>query len=379
MSDLSLYIHIPFCVRKCRYCDFLSAPENTGERARYIEALGREMKCRSEDLKKARVKTIFWGGGTPSLLSPAEFREIAKGLKTCTGEWAGDAEWTIEANPGTLDAEKAGEWRRAGVNRVSLGVQAAQDRLLERIGRRIHTFRQAKESVGILREAGFSNINLDLMMGLPGQDLNDWKETLEEALNLAPEHLSCYSLILEEGTPLLRAVREGREILPEEEEERAMYEYTLRRLEKAGYRQYEISNFAKPRYACRHNLVYWELGEYQGLGLGAASYREGRRLKNTTDLAAYIRAEDPTKLDTVEEESSLKDQMEEWMFLGMRKTEGVDLTEFRRRFGRDGEEVYGAVIGKLEREGLILRERNQIRLSRRGLDLANQVFAAFLL
>ncbi len=378
MSDLSLYIHIPFCVRKCRYCDFLSAPENTGERARYIEALGREMKCRSEDLKKARVKTIFWGGGTPSLLSPAEFREIAKGLKTCTGEWDEDAEWTIEANPGTLDAEKAGEWRRAGVNRVSLGVQAAQDRLLERIGR-IHTFRQAKESVGILREAGFSNINLDLMMGLPGQDLNDWKETLEEALSLAPEHLSCYSLILEEGTPLLRAVREGREILPEEEEERAMYEYTLRRLEKAGYRQYEISNFAKPRYACRHNLVYWELGEYQGLGLGAASYREGRRLKNTTDLAAYIRAEDPTKLDTVEEESSLKDQMEEWMFLGMRKTEGVDLTEFRRRFGRDGEEVYGAVIGKLEREGLILRERNQIRLSRRGLDLANQVFAAFLL
>ncbi len=378
MSDLSLYIHIPFCVRKCRYCDFLSAPENTGERARYIEALGREMKCRSEDLKKARVKTIFWGGGTPSLLSPAEFREIAKGLKTCTGEWDEDAEWTIEANPGTLDAEKAGEWRRAGVNRVSLGVQAAQDRLLERIGR-IHTFRQAKESVGILREAGFSNINLDLMMGLPGQDLNDWKETLEEALSLAPEHLSCYSLILEEGTPLLRAVREGREILPEEEEERAMYEYTLRRLEKAGYRQYEISNFAKPRYACRHNLVYWELGEYQGLGLGAASYREGRRLKNTTDLAAYIRAEDPTKLDTVEEESSLKDQMEEWMFLGMRKTEGVDLTEFRRRFGRDGEEVYGDVIGKLEREGLILRERNQIRLSRRGLDLANQVFAAFLL
>ncbi len=378
MSDLSLYIHIPFCVRKCRYCDFLSAPENTGERARYIEALGREMKCRSEDLKKARVKTIFWGGGTPSLLSPAEFREIAKGLKTCTGEWDEDAEWTIEANPGTLDAEKAGEWRRAGVNRVSLGVQAAQDRLLERIGR-IHTFRQAKESVGILREAGFSNINLDLMMGLPGQDLNDWKETLEEALSLAPEHLSCYSLILEEGTPLLRAVREGREILPEEEEERAMYEYTLRRLEKAGYRQYEISNFAKPRYACRHNLVYWELGEYQGLGLGAASYREGRRLKNTTDLAAYIRAEDPTKLDTVEEESSLKDQMEEWMFLGMRKTEGVDLTEFRRRFGRDGEEVYGDVIGKLEREGLILRERSQIRLSRRGLDLANQVFAAFLL
>lgn len=378
MSDLSLYIHIPFCVRKCRYCDFLSAPENTGERARYIEALGREMKCRSEDLKKARVKTIFWGGGTPSLLSPAEFREIAKGLKTCTGEWDEDAEWTIEANPGTLDAEKAEEWRRAGVNRVSLGVQAAQDRLLERIGR-IHTFRQAKESVGILREAGFSNINLDLMMGLPGQNLNDWKETLEEALNLAPEHLSCYSLILEEGTPLLRAVREGREILPEEEEERAMYEYTLRRLEKAGYRQYEISNFAKPRYACRHNLVYWELGEYQGLGLGAASYREGRRLKNTTDLAAYIRAEDPTKLDTVEEESSLKDQMEEWMFLGMRKTEGVDLTEFRRRFGRDGEEVYGDVIGKLEREGLILRERNQIRLSRRGLDLANQVFAAFLL
>ena len=378
MRDLAIYVHIPFCVRKCRYCDFLSAPGNAKERTAYLQALMREMRYRSAELQKYRVKTIFWGGGTPSLLEAPAFEEAAAALRACTGEWAPDVEWTVEANPGTLCEDKVESWRRMGVNRVSLGVQATQEHLLRRIGR-IHTWEQAVESVKTLREAGFSNINLDLMMGLPGQSLDDWTETLERGILLGPEHLSCYSLILEEGTPLYEDVRQGRESLPEEEAERAMYNLTLKRLQAAGYMQYEISNFAKPGYHCRHNLVYWELGDYQGLGLGAASYIEGVRRKNTEDLCEYVQAENPVVCERIEEENSLKNQMEEWMFLGLRKTAGVDLREFQDRFGHSAESVYGETMRDLQEEGLILRKGDQIMLSRRGLDLANQVFVAFLL
>lgn len=378
MRDLAIYVHIPFCVRKCRYCDFLSAPGNVKERTAYLQALVREMRYRSAAFQKYRVKTIFWGGGTPSLLEASEFEETAAALRACTGEWAPDVEWTMEANLGTLNEDKVKSWHRMGVNRVSLGVQATQEYLLRRIGR-IHTWEQAVKSMKMLREADFSNINLDLMMGLPGQSLEDWAETLERVILLDPEHISCYSLILEEGTPLYEDVEQGRESLPEEETERTMYDLTLKRLQAAGYVQYEISNFAKPRYACRHNLVYWELGDYQGLGLGAASYIEGVRRKNVQDLCEYVQAENPAACERIEEENSLKNQMEEWMFLGLRKTEGVDLREFRDRFARSAESVYGETMRSLQEEGLILRKEDRILLSRRGQDLANQVFAAFLL
>ena len=264
------------------------------------------------------------------------------------------------------------------MNRVSMGMQAAQNRLLQILGR-IHTQADVETSMKILRQEGFSNLNLDLMMGLPGQSLQDWRESLEQAVCLEPEHISCYSLILEEGTPLYEDVRKGRISLPEEETDREMYDLTLWYLAEKGYRQYEISNFAKPGYASRHNLSYWDLSEYQGIGLGAASYRKGRRLKNEEDLTVYIHAQDPAALERIEEEASEKDAMEEWMFLGFRRISGVRASEFEARFHKKMWDVYGTVLKKLEAEGLIVCRDDGAALSRRGLDLANIVFEEFLL
>lgn len=378
MKPLGIYLHIPFCIQKCRYCDFLSAPACGEVREAYLDALKREIVRREGQLKDYQIQSLYIGGGTPSILSPEEFGEIARTLRAHTGIWMEDAERTIEANPGTVTEEKAQAWRAWGMNRVSMGMQAAQNRLLQILGR-IHTQAEVEMSVKILRQAGFSNLNLDLMMGLPGQSLQDWRESLEQAVCLEPEHISCYSLILEEGTPLYEDVRAGRISLPEEETDREMYDLALRYLAKMGYRQYEISNFAKPGYASRHNLSYWDLSEYQGIGLGAASYREGRRLKNEENLTAYIHAQDPAALERVEEEASEKDAMEEWMFLGFRKTDGVRASEFEARFHKKMWDVYGAALKKLETEGLIVCQGDGAALSRRGLDLANIVFEEFLL
>ena len=378
MKPLGIYLHVPFCVQKCRYCDFLSAPACGEVRRAYLDALKREIASRTEELKSYSIHSLYIGGGTPSILSPEEFGEIARTLRAHTGIWQEDAERTIEANPGTVTEEKAQAWRAWGMNRVSMGMQAAQNRLLQILGR-IHTQADVETSMKILRQEGFSNLNLDLMMGLPGQSLQDWRESLEQAVCLEPEHISCYSLILEEGTPLYEDVRKGRISLPEEETDREMYDLTLRYLAEKGYRQYEISNFAKPGYASRHNLSYWDLSEYQGIGLGAASYRKGRRLKNEEDLTVYIHAQDPAALERIEEEASEKDAMEEWMFLGFRRTSGVRASEFEARFHKKMWDVYGTVLKKLEAEGLIVCRDDGAALSRRGLDLANIVFEEFLL
>lgn len=378
MKELAIYIHIPFCVKRCRYCDFLSAPCGEEEREEYVRALCREIRCRREELQAYRIRSVFIGGGTPSLLKEEELVSIAECLKDNTGSWMTEAEWTIEANPGTVTLEKAMCWRKNGVNRISLGMQAAQDRLLRSLGR-IHTSDQLLKSVETVRQAGFSNMNLDLMMGLPGQSMEDWKETLETAVNLSPEHLSCYSLIVEEGTPLYTDVSEGRCRLPEEEIERGMYDWTLRFLAAQGYRQYEISNFAKEGFECRHNLSYWDLSEYRGIGLGASSYIQGRRIRNEQNLLSYMGAENPALLESVEEEYSEKNAMEEWMFLGLRRTEGIRKADFEARFARSVESVYGGAIQELKERGLLAEGEGRLYLSRKGLDLANLVFEAFLL
>ncbi len=378
MKPLGIYLHIPFCIQKCRYCDFLSAPACGEVRRAYLDAVKREIVSRGEKLKNYSIHSLYIGGGTPSILNPEEFEEIARTLRDHTGIWLENAERTIEANPGTVTEEKAQAWRAWRMNRVSMGMQAAQNRLLQSLGR-IHTQTDVETSVKILRRAGFSNVNLDLMMGLPGQSLQDWKESLEQAVRLEPEHISCYSLILEEGTPLYEDVRAGRMSLPEEETDREMYDLALRYLVERGYQQYEISNFAKPGYASRHNLSYWDLSEYQGIGLGAASYREGRRLKNEEDLTTYIHAQDPAALERIEEEASEKDAMEEWMFLGFRRIDGVRASEFEAIFHKKMWDVYGTVLKKLEAEGLIVCRNDGAALSRRGLDLANIVFEEFLL
>ena len=375
MEPLGVYVHIPFCVKKCRYCDFLSGAACRADRHKYLQALYMEIESRREELQSYKIRSVFVGGGTPSLLEAEEFTQLAKVLKKNTLEWDPQAEWTVESNPGTITPEKAAAWLQYGVNRVSMGMQASQDGLLKQLGR-IHTYEQVETGVKILRQAGFTNINLDLMMGLPGQSLADWKETLEKAVALQPEHLSCYSLILEEGTPLYEDVESGRLHLPDEETDRAMYEMTLNALASAGYEQYEISNFAKAGYACKHNLSYWDLSEYRGLGMGASSYIKGCRIQNTFDMEEYNTV---GPQEHVEEEASIKDAMEEWMFLGMRRTAGVSRTEFAQRFGCSMESVYGEVINKLLRDGLVENDKDRLRLSRRGLDLANVVFEAFLL
>lgn len=377
MEALGIYLHIPFCVRKCQYCDFLSMPAGGRVKERYTQALCREIQSRSRELEAYEIRSVFWGGGTPSLLSAKQYERIAQTLTQCAPHWRQNAEWTVEANPGTVSAELAGVWRKWGANRVSLGAQAYQEPILRSLGR-IHTWDQVVSSVELLRKTGFDNLNLDLMMGLPGQSLSDWRQTLEKAVELNPEHLSCYSLIIEEGTPFWDQYADGR-LQIAEEEERQMYALTLELLEQKGYRQYEISNFAREGFSCLHNLAYWDLSSYRGLGLGASSYIRGGRIRNTDSLAEYCAAEDPAALERVEEEASLKNEMEEWMFLGLRRTEGVLEEEFRQRFHISPDRLYQKQLADLLEQGLIIRNEGRIRLSRRGLDFANLVFEAFLL
>ncbi len=375
--QLGIYIHYPFCVRKCAYCDFLSAPGDDPARKAYLSALIREIKEAEPVLRDVAVRSVFVGGGTPSLMEPEDFIRLSEALHDAALDWEPGAEWTIEANPGTVTPEKACCWKAQGVNRVSMGMQAAQDGLLQRIGR-IHTMEDVRKSFRILRDAGFDNLSLDLMMGLPGQSREDWQETLREALALGPEHLSCYSLIVEEGTPLMGWIESGRMTLPDEDTERSMYDDTLKILAEAGFTQYEISNFARPGWESRHNLSYWDLSEYLGLGLGASSYINGKRIKNTADLLSYTEAEHPEELAEVEETLTREDMMSEWMFLGLRKTAGVSDTDFAAGFGRSFTEVYPDQIRQLVSCGLLEQEGGRLRLTRRGLDLANIVFEAFV-
>ncbi len=387
--ELELYFHIPFCVRKCLYCDFLSAPAHPAVRRRYMEALIWETKERAKTCGDYVVSSVFLGGGTPSLADTDQTEELLEEVRRCY-RLSGDAELTIEVNPGTADGEKLARLRRAGLNRISIGLQSADDRKLKALGR-IHTWEQFLECYARAREAGFSNVNVDVMSALPGQSLSDCRRTLEKVLRLdpPPEHISAYSLILEEGTPLFVQEKEknaqGKSLLPDEETDRAMYHETGRILEKAGYRRYEISNYAREGYACRHNCGYWRRKEYLGLGLGASSLRENVRFKNGDDLERYL--EDPSGCRTEVQALSEKEQMEEFMFLGLRLTEGVSEEEFRRCFGQEMEDVYGDVIEKYLDLKLLYRygrpgERGGtdrwLALTQPGLDVSNYVMQGFL-
>lgn len=377
MEPIELYIHIPFCVRKCRYCDFLSFPCEASVRERYLAALIREIGLRGHGQP---VRSVFIGGGTPSLLEGEAIARIMEEVRRhfflCEL-----AEITLEANPGTVTPEKARLWAAAGINRVSMGVQSFDDGLLRRLGR-IHSARDARESFRVLREAGFANLSMDLMMGLPDQSTDAWADTLREAVSLGPEHLSCYSLIVEEGTPFFEEERKGTLALPSDEDERAMYRFTVSYLAEHGYPQYEISNFARSGFESLHNTGYWERVPYLGIGLGAASLvrdEEGDvRFHNTADLEAYLAAD---SLSGIEEERELlteQDAQEEFMFLGLRKTRGISESEFAETFGTDIRTVYGPVIDDNIAKGLLLEEDGRLFLSPRGTDLGNLVFASFL-
>ena len=382
MKELELYLHIPFCVKKCNYCDFLSAPAEEETRAAYVDALLEEIRG-FEDPEDYEVVTVFFGGGTPSILPGQEIFRIMEALREKFSFRKG-AEITLEANPGTVDKEKLSCYKKAGINRLSFGLQSADAEELKKLGR-IHTWEKFLESFQLAREAGFSNINVDLMSALPGQTKESWEKTLRQVLALQPEHISAYSLIIEEGTPFYqlyekdverRDAGEEPELLPSEEEERAMYEATGRILKEQGYLHYEISNYAKPGRECRHNLGYWQRRDYLGFGLGASTLLNPVRYKNAEDLEAYLGGDFSKKEFFV---LTKDNQIEETMFLGLRVLEGVSKEKFREQFSCELRVVYRKELEKLEQEGLLEEEGDFVRLTSRGIDLSNPVLAEFLL
>ena len=362
MNGISLYIHIPFCVRKCAYCDFLSAA-NFEVLPEYITALQNEIMAFETE---AAVKTVFIGGGTPSAVAP-EYIENIMNAAAKKFSFSENCEITIESNPGTLTDEKLSAYRALGIDRLSMGVQSMDDRLLKSLGR-IHGKKDVLQSYVSARRY-FDNINLDLMFALPSQTCGDWDNTLKEVIKLAPEHISAYSLIIEEGTPFYE-----RYSSVDDETDRSMYYHARNILAKNGYTQYEISNFSKPEKECRHNLVYWQGGDYKGFGLGAASLIKNARLKNTEDMREYLSGTCVTEcieLDTLE-------QMQEFVLLGLRCTKGIFAETFRQRFGKDIFDTFGNILKKHEKNGLLEINGGNIKLTERGMDISNTVFIDFV-
>ena len=382
-KSLELYVHIPFCVRKCEYCDFLSAPAGADTQQEYVRNLLLEIEQKGVRCTDYEVTTIFFGGGTPSILKAGWIADILDAIHR-NFKVRKDAELTIECNPGTLTFEKLSIYKSAGINRISVGLQSASDAELRELGR-IHTYEDFLKSYDLIRKKGFSNVNIDLMAALPGQTLKSYEQTLRRVLALKPEHISAYSLIIEEGTPfyekyeadeLLREKGEKPQMLPSEETERLMYERTKELLLAHGYERYEISNYARRGYACRHNIGYWRRENYLGFGLGSASLLENERFHNTTDLTDYLGGD---YLAYEQEKLDKKSQMEEFMFLGLRMTDGISTECFRQTFGLTVELVYGPVLEQQIADQLLRKEDGRIFLTERGLDVSNYVMAQFLL
>ncbi len=377
MREIGLYLHFPFCVRKCLYCDFLSAPSTEEVKKIYAAALIREIRGYREAAADCVVTSVFLGGGTPSIMPVMNMREVFRALYD-SFRIAEDAEITMEVNPGTVNETNL-SLIFDYVNRVSVGVESASDEELARLGR-IHSFADAVRSIGLLRQSGVKNLNVDLMSGIPGQTAASWEKTLKEVTALQPEHISAYSLIVEDGTPFRDMQKAGKLSLPDEETERRMYALTRELLHDAGYRQYEFSNYAKPGYACRHNLRYWKRGEYLGLGLGASSLFGGSRWKNTEHLEKYFEdSADPGKLIREMEQLDKRAEIEEYMFLGLRMTDGISEEEFLSTFGVPVSDIYGEVIKRHIEDGMLeAAPCGRYRLTPRGIDVSNVVLADFL-
>ena len=375
-KELELYIHIPFCVRKCSYCDFLSAPATEQTREAYMAALFAEIGGRAKDYSDRTVTSIFIGGGTPSLLSGEQIGQLMDRIREQFA-MAQDAEITMEVNPGTASAEKLRNFYTAGINRLSIGMQSAQAEELKNLGR-IHDFEGFCQVYREAVEAGFTNINVDIMSGLPGQTLASYRDTLEKVLHLEPmpQHISAYSLIVEPGTPFA----EQKLDLPDEDTEREMYARTAEILAEYGFFQYEISNYAKPGFACRHNIGYWKRTDYLGFGPSAASLFGNRRWTNTADRSLYLKACGALeKIREDEEILSRQDAMEEFMFLGLRMTQGISTAEFEEKFGKEIHAVYGGVLKKYEAMHLLQEHSGRLALTRDGISVSNVILADFLL
>ncbi len=375
--SLGLYIHIPFCQRKCLYCDFPSVAGAEDMYAAYTAALCREIAGRGGLLSSAEVDTVYIGGGTPTVLPAGCLAEVGRCLRAHAAITP-DAEFTVEANPGTLDDAKLAALRDMGANRISLGVQAFDDAVLTAAGR-VHTAAQAVEAVAAVRAAGFARVSVDLMYGLPGQTPDGFRAGLERAAALPVEHISVYGLKVEEGTPFARLAAAGRLALPDEEAEEAMYDATVAFLPARGFARYEISNYARPGAECRHNLKYWRYEPYLGVGAAAHSFLQGERAANTADVADYIAritaGESPV---AGAERPGPAVAMAEYAFLALRTAAGVAYADFAARFGDDFTRIYGGVIGKLSRQGLVEADGEGLCLTARGQKYGNVVFAAFL-
>ena len=375
-GGMELYLHIPFCVKKCAYCDFLSFRSGQEIQRQYAKRLMEDIDCMGKEYGDIPVDTIFIGGGTPSVPESRLIVDIMEHVNRAF-QISDGAEISMEANPGTVTREKLKEYRRAGINRISFGLQSANDRELKLLGR-IHTWAEFLESFALARECGFTNLNIDLMSALPGQTCESWKDTLKRVTDLEPEHISAYSLIIEEGTPFGEKYgsEEGRKLLPDEDSEREMYHETKRFLRECGYERYEISIYAKPAWECRHNIGYWTGVPYLGLGLGASSYMNGSRFAVSSDMQQYLEEKPGTFTDV--EKLTKKDMEEEFFYVGLRMTAGVSLSEFERRFGMSAEEVYPGLMETFVEEKAAEFRGDRFVLTDYGLDVSNYIMAQFL-
>ena len=375
MKEIGIYIHIPFCIKKCEYCDFVSYCNKKEYVPQYINALKKEIKNNIN--KEYKITTIYIGGGTPSSIEENYIADIIETIKlNMNDEDLKDfenIEVTIEVNPGTVNKEKLQVYKKIGINRLSIGLQETHNELLKSIGR-IHTYEEFIKTYKLARKIGFNNINVDLMIALPNQTIQDIKENLEKITKLNPEHISVYSLILEEGTPFYNKYNENKIKLPDEELERNMYWYVKNTLENNGYMHYEISNFSKKGFESKHNMNCWNQEEYLGFGLAAHSYNNRIRYSNTNSIEEYIKGSNKI----IHEEQTLEDMQKEYMLLGLRKIEGINIQKFKNKFAQNPIFIFKEQLNKLVDEELIIVDGNEIKLTNKGLDLANIVWEEFV-
>ena len=373
--ELGVYVHIPFCKCKCEYCDFISYCNKDSLIELYVDALKKEINLQNI---QSYIDTIYIGGGTPSYVESKYIKAIMKEIKK--KNIRKDAEITIEVNPGTVTEAKLKDYKECGINRLSIGLQSTKNELLKQIGR-IHDYNKFLETYKLARKVGFKNINVDLMIGLPNQKIMDLKESLTEIIRLKPEHVSVYSLIVEEGTPIAQKIQRGELTLPNENEERNMYWYVKNTLELSGYNHYEISNFSKRGYESHHNMSCWNQCQYFGFGVGAHSYRDITRYSNITDINEYIKNIQKGNLSKnriIHEIQKESDTEKEYMLLGLRKIEGVKINDFKAKFVKNPIYLFRNELKKLSDENLIAVDTNTIRLTPKGIDLANLVWEEFI-
>lgn len=378
MEELGIYIHIPFCKQKCFYCDFCSFANKNEMQGKYVETVINEIKNITHK-EKYTVTTIYLGGGTPSILNPDYIKNILQEIKS-SFEILDDAEITIEINPGTVNEEKLKKYKEYGINRLSIGLQSANDKILKKIGR-IHDYKQFEETFFYARKCGFKNINVDLMIGLPTQAVEDVKQTLEKIIQKNPEHISVYSLIIEEGTIIEKLINENKLQLPDEETERIMYWTVVNELKENGYNQYEISNFSKKTYESKHNTNCWKQKQYIGLGTSAHSYLNKKRYSNTNNIEEYIKniqENNISKNITIHEEQTEESTMNEYMLLGLRMIQGININEFNQKFKIDPTIKYKEILEKLQKENLIQITKTSIKLTKQGIDFGNIVWEEFI-